>query len=190
VDFTQESGGVVMELLKLYSVSGGSKSFKTIKRWFKAIQDATDARAEFIEREFPSWKKTRTWGHRTYRFTGMTSRVWGVRPPCDSSGVFFMMPPEWRPMRWNFAYRPTDRTRRARELRAEMEDPKFIAPSNRNLGEWLGIGESAVWIEIVPLNSRRFVIALHAKATPPADCIRISDIEFEKLMARKRKAAA
>lgn len=178
-----------MELWKLYSVSGGSKSFKTIKRWFKAIQDANAARVALIEREFPSWKKTKGWGHRSYKITHPTSKLWGVRPPSHKTGSSFVMPPEWRPMRWNFAYRPAKRTKRGRDLRAEMESLP-VAPTPWTLAEWLGITGHNRWVEIETVNARRFVIALHANATAPADCIRISDIEFEKLMSRKRKAAA
>lgn len=178
-----------MELLKLYEVCRGTESFKTIKRYFKAIQDANAARVALIEREFPSWKKTRTWGHRAYQITHPTSKFWGVRPPSHKTGLRFVMPPEWRPMRWSYAYRPAKKTKRGRDLRAEMESLP-VAPTPWTLAEWLGITGHNRWVDIEAVNSRRFVIALHAKATAPSDCARISDIDFEYLMARKRKAAA
>lgn len=183
-----------MELLKLYEVTCGTKSYKTISGYFKAIEDAEKARVALIEREFPSWKKTRTWGSKTwgrraYQITHPSSKCWGVRPPSDKSGLMFPIPPEWRPMRWCYAYRPSKGTKRGRELRAEMESLP-VAPTKWDLCEWLGLTGHSRWVEIETVNSRRFVIALNAKATALADCMRISDIEFEKLMTKKRKAVA
>lgn len=176
---------MMQRLLKLYAVHQFGKSHKTIRRYIKARRDAAAARVEFIERVFPAWKKKK-W--KDYRFGPLTSSQWGVRPPHDRAGFCFVMPPEWRPTRWSYWYRPSKKNKASRELGVEMQSPMYVAPNISELCDWLGIAERNGSVEIVAINSRRFVLVCHHSITPPSDCVRISDIQFEALWAKRRKA--
>lgn len=176
-------------LPKLYAVPVGSRTHKTIRRVLKEREAAALARVALIERLFPTWRPGSKWS--TWSVVWDHSRSWGVIPPENRQGFCFQMPSHWRRYGRTSVYVPNLKTKAGREVAKEMAADQYVIPSQRAMCDQLGIdpylGGGLLHHVLHEISGRRFVLQLHADQVPPADCPRISDIEFEAMLPKLPK---
>lgn len=172
---------------RYYLVPKGTESYRTIAKFFADRKTAINRRLEFVKRHLDLGDATEiqlvNWGE--YR--------WAVIPPKG-----FVVPTDWKKTgRMNESIEPRRTTKAQRVMHEEMNSDEMMLPEGSTLANRLGVesrlesvdgGVSLFHVGIEIPKSGVYVIKLHPNQMPPADCERISDIEFEKLKSKKRKA--
>lgn len=172
-----------------YLVYRGSKTHNTIALAFAKCIEGTKARWKLIGKLFPESKKKDsgwklvTWG---------SSRHWGIQPRSKTGTI--TIPNDWKFMRNSSVISPRHSTKAGKELHKLMESEKYCVPSAGDIGLEIGIksvfdGLSLCTPGFIAIPDWRYVIEVSPKMEIASGTKRISDIEFEKLQAKKLKKA-
>lgn len=173
---------------RYYLVPNGTESYRAVKKFFADRVAAIERRLAFVKRHLELGDATQVqlvnWGE---------SR-WAVIPPND-----FSIPADWKKTgRMNDSIEPRRTTKAQRVIHDEMNSDEMRLPGNQTLAKMLGVrtliapdgdGMALFHVGIETPKVNTYVIKLHPAQKPPADCVRISDIEFEKLMTKRRRKA-
>lgn len=149
--------------------------------------DVSQARWDFMEREFPSAKKRNSGWAIVYGESAFGGSSWAIKAP-DGEPV----PADWKVDKRDGCWLPRHSTKRGKALAKEMGDKKYAMPGAAAIGS--AIGSPSVWvgmtlhtIGIRYTNDGRWLLSLMKGHKVPAGVTRISDIDVEQLTAEKKK---